>query len=237
MSRYLVFVWSLLLLSTSAFAERESRTIPLQKIFTPTGFDNNDNVEVVVYGHLPNLCYHTPTASAEINGNSVTVTAKANYVEQTYCPEVTVPFSLTVTLGQLEADRYDVSLRDVDQTQATELVVTEAPAESTDNFYYANVEKVYVSKNNKTVRLAVRGLSSCLKYDRIGTMDNGVDVISLLPILEYNLELCEPEDKEQILTWDVPEEWQSKTALLHVRSMNGLSRNVILNSKAPIPLQ
>ena len=47
------------------------RLVPVKNIFSPEGFDSNDNVEVIVEGHLPNLCHKTPMKTVSINGNSI----------------------------------------------------------------------------------------------------------------------------------------------------------------------
>ena len=49
----------------SQHALGDSRFVKLEKIFIPSGFDDNDNIEVFVYGQLPNLCFHAPKVKAE----------------------------------------------------------------------------------------------------------------------------------------------------------------------------
>ena len=88
------------------------RLVPVDNIFGPEGFDSNDNVEVIVEGHLPNLCHRTPMKKVTINGNhiDIKVTALHYHDSNPFCPQVIVPFLETVSLGVLDKGDYKITV-------------------------------------------------------------------------------------------------------------------------------
>ena len=54
----LVFLLMISFLSTQAAT---MELVPVENVYTPRGFDSNDNAEIVITGYLPNLCYQNPT--------------------------------------------------------------------------------------------------------------------------------------------------------------------------------
>ena len=44
----------------------EEKVIPIEHVYIPSGFDDNDNVEIVITGFLPNLCHKSPSAKVRV---------------------------------------------------------------------------------------------------------------------------------------------------------------------------
>ena len=51
---------------------------PVEKVFVPLGFDDNDNVEVVVHGHFQSTCFKVGPSTATVDAAAKTVTINAN---------------------------------------------------------------------------------------------------------------------------------------------------------------
>src|SRR4051812_23862670 len=66
---------------------------PVEKVYAPFGFDDNDNSEVVIHGHFPNTCYKTGPATALVDSNAKTITIDAqSYLYGGVCAQMVVPY-------------------------------------------------------------------------------------------------------------------------------------------------
>src|SRR5690606_17044612 len=85
---------------------------PVEAFFVPLGYDDNDNVEVVVHGRFPNTCYKVGPANATVDvaARTVEVEATAFHYQAAGCALVLVPFTQTVALGLLPEGTYTVSI-------------------------------------------------------------------------------------------------------------------------------
>ena len=84
-------------------------TSPVEKVFVPLGFDDNDNTEVVIYGHFTSTCFKTGPAKATVDYDTMTVTVDAQAYRYTGgCAQVMVPFTQSVKFGQVRAGSYTV---------------------------------------------------------------------------------------------------------------------------------
>src|SRR3989344_5288970 len=84
--------------------------IPVDYIFAPKGFDDNDSSEIVVSGMLQNLCYKAPRATATVEGNLIKVRVTALHVRSGggFCAQMWVPFTEVVSLGVMRTGSYTV---------------------------------------------------------------------------------------------------------------------------------
>ena len=56
-----------LILSNQVFASTPTmKRVPITGVFSPRGYDIQDNSELVVSGYLPNSCHRSPTLSKKI---------------------------------------------------------------------------------------------------------------------------------------------------------------------------
>src|SRR4051812_6946852 len=76
---------------------------PVDKIFIPSGFDDNDNVEVVLHGNFPDGCYSVGEATAKVDqaNRVITVHATSLIKPEEYCVQSLTPFIQSVPLGNL----------------------------------------------------------------------------------------------------------------------------------------
>jgi hypothetical protein len=200
--------------------------IQVAKIFVPTGFDDNDEIQVVLDGQLPDGCHRLAHSEIKRDAGSDSIVAvqwARKFPGQ--CPIVFVDFSTVVNLGRLPAGDYEISSPGL---QARPLSIEAAPSDGQDNYIYANLESVYVESGDGPVfkaELTGSMTNSCLKWQDIKVLDQG-DVLVILPILSYEdngncQSISEPFTKLVPLPGALPD----GRNLVHVRSMNGQSVN------------
>lgn len=209
---------------------------PVNHLYIPEGFDNNDSVEVVVTGMFSNLCFSRNNVSVDIRDNTIElkVTALAPEVilmEGMFCPEMDVPFKEVISIGNLSGGDYEIRVNEkARQALNGRLRIAEASSQSVDENLYAGIESIEV-KDPKNIVLHGWLPSDCLELDKIKLVNNARDTVSVLPILKKVKDVC--DKKEVTVAYSVNLEkikLKSKKILLHVRTMDGKSVNTILNS-------
>ncbi|MGB0453748.1 MAG: hypothetical protein ACPGJV_08525 [Bacteriovoracaceae bacterium] len=220
-----------LILGQSAFAAPPTPVPALvSHVYAPLGFDSNDNVQVVMEGHLPNACTKNPDSEVFINGNAIEVKATAlSYDESNpFCPPMIVPFLEVINLGVLKEGTYKVTINRGSTHEAkTDLIVKQAVSETVDDFLYANIEYIQVIPG--TGRVALHGYqpSDCMAFDEVVYIDNGVDTFSILPKMKLISQYCPYKKTPFVAEWEVPQSLIRNKVLLHVRSLKGNSVNFL----------
>ena len=209
------------------------RLVPVKNIFSPEGFDSNDNVEVIVEGHLPNLCHKTPMKTVSINGNSIDikVTALHYHDSNPFCPQVIVPFLETVSLGVLDKGDYKITVngKTIFEKEGS-LSINESTSDAVDEHVYARVNYIEKTEGSRIVKLKGYNPSDCFVLDKIEVINNGKDVYSILPQMKQVRPDCPMEMLEFEYEVEVPNDLKSDRVLLHVRAMKGKSVNTIFNN-------
>ena len=207
---------------------------PVKHVYSPKGFDSNDQVEVIVSGYLPNLCHNSPQTNVEVEGNKINITVSSlKYsLSNPFCPQVLVPFVEAVKVGVLKEGNYRVNVNEKSlYEQKAHINVAKATTKSVDDFMYANVEYVDKNKEEKTVTLKGYNPSDCFVLDGVKFISNGKDTYSVLPKLKQVAQFCATLETPFSYTVKVPSELNRDQVLLHVRSMNGKSVNALFNQK------
>ncbi|MCB9091942.1 MAG: hypothetical protein H6621_02555 [Halobacteriovoraceae bacterium] len=228
------FLIPLLLLSWSSinYAHSEaSSLIPVSRTFVPVGFDSNDNVEIFVKGYLPNLCYQTPQFKVKKRGTKIYVDVKAYYYpDQPYCPQVIVPFGLTVPVGRLDSQKYNIVINKNTEYETNEsLVVGSARSENVDDYIYALVENIEV-KDGKLI-LSGNNPSDCFALDDIEIISNGKNTYSVLPKLKKSTDDCPVKQEPFVYEKEFTNNLDTEKVLFHVRKMDGRAINQIVKIK------
>lgn len=205
--------------------------VPVDAIYSPKGFDDNDFAEVVVSGHLPNLCYKSPTVSIRRDGYKIQValeSLQARPVEGEACGEMIVPFFETVQLGVLSEGEYKIEVNGKSvYRKVGRLEVTKSFTNVMDDFLYANVEYVDKAFGSRTVKLKGHNPSDCYELDEVRFAHNGTDTYSILPKMKQVREFCPMKMMPFEYEVEVPKTLKAGLVLLHVRSMNGKSVNTL----------
>jgi hypothetical protein len=209
--------------------------VPVDHIYTPSGFDSNDNTEVVVTGYLPNLCYKAPNSVISVKDGKISVSVKAMRRDNglAFCTLIRLPFTESVNIGVLDKGQYQIAVNEkTNWEQQSKIAVTEAVSNSVDEVVYANVDKVErLSDDSRTVVLTGYNPSDCFELKEIVVKDNGSDTYSVLPKMKKVRDFCPKKMIPFNYKFQVPETLAADKVLLHVRVMDGRSVNAFFNNK------
>lgn len=220
--------------------------LSLEKVFVPeSGFDDNDRVEVVVHGTLPNGCYKLSNSSVKRSegGSDLTVEQYALKSEDGVCAsEATlppsmafeVPFTKVIELGQLKAGSYRIHYGSIrNGIQVRNMNVAHAPAPTPDTLPYAAVTTLVVSDifaAGAEVKVTLTGLlnSTCTELAKNVLVQKGKDVIVLLPTLKVNESVeCKPAQVPFAKVIDLGRLAKGQY-LIYARSMDGSSLSHVI---------
>ena len=205
--------------------------VPIRRVIFPVrGYDDNDNVQIVVEGDLPDPCYilgHQILTKDATGAFSVHQFAWRKQGDLCDTGDLLgeSPFSEEVSLGRLEAGDYNVAFSpEDDKTDYRKLHIDVAPVSASDTFNYARVTTLRtpdVVLEGKHAQVEISGpfTSSCNKLKEPMSVQRQGDTIVILPV-EINLGDCgwvyRTFDKTIDLGVLPPGEY-----LVHVRSKNG----------------
>ena len=219
------------------------RNAPVTNIFVPVGFDDNDNVEVILHGHFSSSCYKIGTAVGFVDEETKVITVGArslSYVGND-CIPMKVPFTQTVKLGQLKAGSYQVQLGTGTEAMSRTLVVAEAKTSTADDSLYApleNVDITPVAGRPGTFNVTVSGVfpksdAGCMGFSQLKVLPFE-DVLVVLPLASFERDLTKcPEtntffSRKFSVSQEVTVELKGDV-LIHVRVLNGQSLNRVVD--------
>lgn len=215
-----------LVLVISSVAQAQIKLAPVRHIYVPVGFDNNDSVEVVVTGYFTSPCQGRNNVKIKIADENINVEITSiQRAKKSVCPQVIVPFSEVVSVGNLQAGDYVIN---VNGKLKEKLSVLESSSNSVDDYMYAaidNVEKV------DTQNFILHGwrYSQCMDLKQVRVVSNGKDTISVLPVMKQVTSFCPM--KMTPVAYHVKlkmSELKTKEPLIHVRTADGKSFNKII---------
>lgn len=204
---------------------------PIDHLFIPDGFDNNDSIELVVTGKYPNPCYSRNKIEVEVKGDliDIHVTSLSKEAQNnSLCEELKVPFSEVINVGSLQAGEYRVRVNpETSYEQKGNLSVDLSSSNSVDDFLYAQVDYVdlgFTGGQSGDALLVGRSISPCLALDKVEYLSNGKDTLSILPIMKKISQDC----PEKYTSLHVPikfnlKNYKHEKVLLFVRSVEGKS--------------
>jgi hypothetical protein len=222
------------MVSLSGMASTPVETlVPVDHIYSPKGFDSNDNTEVIVEGRLPNLCHKAPWSKIEVKPGKVEITLSALKYEDNspFCVPVEVPFVHPVSLGLLNKGNYEIVVNGKSMwEQKGDISISESQSPAADDFIYANVAFVEKEEGSRMVKLKGYTPSDCLSWDEVKFVSNGVDTLAVLPKMKQIYSHCPmkmvPFEKEV----EIPRVLDRNKILLHVRVMDGKSVNTLFEN-------
>lgn len=223
-------------------------TSPVETVFVPVGFDDNDNVEVVLYGHLYNNCVKVGPASARVSIEDKTIYVKSQswsyYHQSCEGQEMYNPFTQPLQIGPLKPGTYQIKVEGRPEAKSTPLVVRPHTNTAPDDFLYAPVEEMSVNEDyeNKTQTLTLSGefltqQNDCVVLDRVETKVVSENVIIVLPIAEKKSgAACASTVGPRFKTTVTLPSFLNGRYLIHVRVLNGQSLNRIYRFGYASPL-
>lgn len=213
---------------------------PVEKIFVPQGFDDNDKVEVIVHGHFTSSCYKMGPVNATVNKETkvVSVRAEAYYYPGAVCMQMMVPFIKSVELtSSLPAGTYKVEALNRPETPSASLLVVHTTRPEADDFLYAGVQTAGLDRNiTGSNDIVLRGnhprlFVGCMKFVEVKSYLDSTNVLVIQPVTRIAPdEECTSADEsshfEQRVTLESP--LAPGEYLLHVRALDGNAVNQLL---------
>lgn len=233
----ILLVSIMMIMSSQLLAQTSNVSAPLDHLFIPSGFDNNDNVEVIVTGKFPNPCYTRNDIEVKVQGDTVNIKVTSIIRDDqpvALCEDLKVPFSETVRIGSLQAGQYKIKVNNGLKSGLTGTIdVGLSSSSSVDENLYAKVEYVelgFTGGLSGDATLIGKSISSCVVFDRVEYISNKSDTISILPIMKKISDDC-PEDDSRI---EIPVKFNPRTLnakniMLYVRSIDGKSIHTFIN--------
>lgn len=210
-------------------------------IFVPPGFDSNDNdVQVVIAGTLPNSCYKIapPLIKIDKNRRRIEIENRAYFSRDGLCLEVLVNYRHTLSFGRLPAGKYSVvflaSGRPSQRALATVTVAqATSSAESVDDYLYAQVDEIGLvpMDGGGIASVTLQGMltSTCMVFKEARVLQRAARIIEILPIAEME-DRSGCQRVERPFEAVVPLDYASAgKVLIHVRSLNGQALNRVVN--------
>lgn len=222
--------------------------MPVRGVYAPeVGFDDNDEIQVVVDGYLPNACYKKSKTqvSVKLDENKIYITQYANKIKSEQCNnEDQLPDSLKASssfvveaeVGQLPVGEYQLVYTTSLGVVEKKLTIEKAQSEQIDNAFYAITTNAFVnevvSANSPTFLLNLTGYlnSPCVSIAEDMNIVQISDVIVVLPAVVKNGRVCNPIAKEFVIERTIKTPPPGRY-LLHIRSHNGTAVNRLFTVK------
>lgn len=213
---------------------------PVEKVFLPTGFDNNDNAEVILHGEFPTSCYKVGHSSFEVDraAKVIKVALTAYEYKSSMCTQALTPYVESIHVGVLAAGVYRVEVAGSDIKES--IRIGRSVVSSPDQYIYAQVDSarlINLKSFDETVlqKIEIEGnyphtFVGCAVMDRVDIIHVRDDILEVLPILKLleNDPVCERHANSFVHEVEVNSELFGE-GLLHVRSINGSSFNRVVN--------
>lgn len=214
---------------------------PVEKLFVPTGFDDNDNAEVVLHGHYTSSCYKTgPTdLTIDVERKVIKVMPQSYEYTNTICAAIMVPFIQTIKLGTLPVGLYSVEVANVSGVETKSLFVKPRVTDSPDDFIYASADEAHLEFGTASDEpsLVISGrypytYVGCAIMKEVSAFETPGNVLLVLPKMELltNQVECMARNWSQAFKFTQKLSIPLKAGedyLLHVRVLNGNSLNRI----------
>jgi hypothetical protein len=164
---------------------------PIDKVFVPQGFDDNDKVEVIVHGHFTSTCYKMGPVTATIDKDTkkLQVNAEAYYYPQATCLQMIVPFIKSVEVNRhLDAGNYNIEVLGRPEARSMALGIAHTTRPEADDFLYASVYSASLEQNDQgTQEVVLKGqhpymFDGCVKFESIKTYLGLDNVLVVQPI-------------------------------------------------------
>jgi hypothetical protein len=226
---------------TAAQAEPERTRVTILKpevIYSPRGFDSNDNAQVVVSGSFTGYCMKTRSMEKKIDLNNRRIYLTHSVTIADGCTDLAmyIPYSNVVDLGPLPAGQYEIGAQDENGAfvRMGSLPIAKAAVlntHSTDERVYAPVTSVSFSMtpamSEPVITLGGILTNSCLNPANLEIRQTANNVIEVLPTLAVSRDNCKAvavRYQKSVTLKGFP----STDTLIHIRAMNGQAINRVI---------
>lgn len=190
--RNLLVVIGMIGMSTLAMADASALiTAPVDRVFVPNGFDDNDKVEIIVHGEFTSSCYKMGPVSAVIDEatKKINITAQAYYYHGGTCIQLITPFIKSVEIDRHLADgSYSIAIVDRPEAITPMLRVAKSTRQDADDFFYAATTYANLEiAADGSRELVLKGqhpylLDGCVKFDEVKTSLGSDGTLVVQPI-------------------------------------------------------
>jgi hypothetical protein len=212
---------------------------PVDKVFVPTGFDDNDKVEVIVHGHFNSSCYKMGPVSAAVDetNKKVTLSAQAFYYAGATCIQMISPFIKSVELDRhLTSGNYTIAVAGRPAAETSQLRVSKSTRPDADDFLYAAVNSASVESGIDGAReLVLKGqhpylLDGCVKMEDVKSYVGADKTVVVQPVTKivYGDECRGSVNNRFEYRTKFGGDFTQGEYLLHVRVLDGNSVNQFL---------
>ncbi len=213
-------------LAAGAYAD-EPQPISVSHLYVPQGYDDNDEIIVMVDGLLPSTCHQLAPAKVQVDYSSrkVSIDTRAHF-NAGPCVQVPVPFEQEVDIGSLAAGEWtlETSLQGPEEA----LLVEKASSMNPDEYLYAPIDRVEMNfdadKAQWNVTLSGDILATCLTLQETKILKQK-KVFVVLPVLTQTTDECLPTSSHFTYSVALPAPIAPGRYLVHVRSLNGRGVN------------
>ncbi len=207
-----------------------------QSLFIPVGFDDNDETVIVLDGFLPDTCFKVAPAivTRDLEHKRIIVEQQAREFSGV-CLDMIVPFTTVIKLGVYPQGDFTVVTNHGEMTES--LPVKRASTTSSDDHLYAPIDTVQVEEREDGNFVAIlngRFTNTCMNIDNV-IVTNHEKTIEMMPILRVKPLADNPHCG--MLVFDFQKEVPLPSVgtgshLLHVRSLDGQSVNVVFRGRS-----
>lgn len=241
MRAFFIVAGTVFAMSTALAEGPELVRAPVEKVFAPLGFDDNDDAEIVVYGHFPNSCYKVGPvkATTDTETKTITVNAQAWKYPGASCAMVMAPFLQTIKLGPIAPGQYQIKVDDRPQAESLPLTIAAARTRNPDDYLYAPVEHVEIKKDaNGQKKVVLEGnypytFIGCMKIVEVRERVTPGRVIVVQPVAQMFEDEADCVDQAQSKKFRVEQlvsdADEQAEYLAHVRVLDGQSLNRIFD--------
>ncbi len=227
------------------------KNVPITYIYFPDGYDDNDDIEIIVEGYTPSFCHVSPEVKVkkleqEDGSKKFEISATATFIQQSRCTKVMIPFRKLIHLGKLTISKnylQEVHLIEANnainlKTKKRSIIrlplkIRKASNALIDEKIYANVEKI-IPKSKYSLSLVGTNTSDCFEVQDVEIIQNKYSIV-LLPIVSKNKNKnCWPPRKSYFsIDVDLPSQYlTNEKTLLHIRTMGGNAINYIWDTNS-----
>lgn len=216
----------------------------ISTVYAPAGFDDNDNIQIVIEGIFPNTCYKSGPSKVSVTGERIQIVQQAYYYDG-HCFQMMVPYEKVIDIGILKAQNYSVFVADETSPSAL-LPVKEAKNDETDDYLYAPVKKAeLVSKSPYILQLMGIFPNEMMRIDHVivnqplnHVPNNVIDILPIATVDETkrlavdsagggSAQVSVPFTHSVDLSDIQAGMKEPGRFLIHIRSLNGQSVNLI----------
>jgi hypothetical protein len=202
-----------------------------ERVFAPSGFNDQDHAQLTFKAALPDTCYGVGPAKGQVDpaAKRIELDVQAIRVSEENCAYMEEAWIQTLDLGQLAPGNYEIFARDEHGlwVKTAELPVDSGRNPLPVNMGYAIMDRVWAESG--AIVLQGRLPSPCTRIQEIQTNFQAKNVIEVVPLTWTDpAQVCDQYLVPFEIRVPVRNRWKGDT-LLHVRSQGSPPLNQVVN--------